>query len=361
MRNATTNNLRHARSNGYTLIELLIALTIGAFLIGGILQLYTGSKKAYNTQAVLSELQEIGRFSLDMMVSDIRMAGFMGCGRADGAINTLNGATSWELDAANSVLGYEGGVSTFPTEFTGAIAGTDAVKIVRAIPDDQYVVQSHTPATATITLKDVHDLQQSEVLMVTDCLNTAVFQMTNVNTAGATTTIRNNNSVLSPGNCTRGLGKPLDCTTASGSPYQYDENSFVMRITSRGYYIGTGASGRNALFRVALGNNGALGTPVEITDGVEDMQLVYGLDGDADGDVDTYEQADAIALADWPNVLSVQINLLMESDEDRVSDNPQPYILFDGTAASLTPVTPTDRRLRRVYSSTTTIRNRVIF
>lgn len=351
---------RASKQSGYTLIELLIALTIGAFMIGGILQLYVGSKKAYNTQSVLMELQEIGRFSLDMMVSDIRMAGFMGCGRAEGVVNTLNGATSWQLDAATSVLGYEGGVSTFPADFVGAVPNTDAIKIVRAVPDDQYVVQSHAPASGTLTLKDFHDLQQSELLMVTDCLNTAMFQMTNVNTAGATNTVVNADGVLSPGNCTRGLGKPIDCTTSSGTPYQYDENSFVMRMTARGYYIGVGASGRNALFRVALGNNGTLGAPVEITDGVEDMQLVYGLDGDADGAIDTYEQADAIALADWPNVLSVQINLLMESGEDRVSDDPQPYILFDGTAGSLTPVTPADRRLRRVFSSTTTIRNRVI-
>lgn len=355
------NARHHSKQTGYTLIELLIALTIGAFLIGGILQLYVGSKKSYSTQQALTELQEVGRFSLNMMVRDIRLAGFMGCGNAATVINTLNnGTTNWEYDAATSIVGYEAG-STFPADFSGlALAGTDALTITRAIPEDRYVVQSHSPATATITLDAAHDIQAGEVLAITDCLNTAIFQQTNANTGNTATTIINASGAGSPGNCTQGLGEPLDCSTATGTPYQYDEDSFVLRLMSRAYYVGTGASGRSALFRMTLGANGSLGTPVEIADGVVDMELVYGVDTDFDGSIDAYQRANAISTANWANVLSVQINLLMESTDDRVADNPQSYILFDGTTASLTPVTPTDRRLRRVYSSTTTIRNRVL-
>ncbi|MEL7374817.1 MAG: PilW family protein, partial [Pseudomonadota bacterium] len=250
--------------------------------------------------------------------------------------------------------------STFPSEFSGnVVAGTDALVIVRGIPDDSYVVASHNPAAATINLTAAHDLQQNEVLLVTDCLNTAVFQMTNANTSSSSIAVTHNAGGGSPGNCTKGLGSPLSCTT-NGTPYQYDEDAFIVRLLSRAYYVGTGASGRSALFRMTLGANGSLGAPVEIADGVVDMQLVYGVDSDFDGSIDAYQRADAISTANWANVLSVQINLLMESTDDRVADNPQSYILFDGTAASLAPVTPADRRLRRVYSSTTTIRNRVL-
>ncbi|MEO0616062.1 MAG: PilW family protein [Pseudomonadota bacterium] len=352
---------RHSKYTGYTLIELLIALTIGAFLVGGILQLYVGSKKSYSTQQALTELQEVGRFSLNMMVRDIRLAGFMGCGNAATVINTLNnGAVNWEYDAATSIVGFEAG-STFPADFSGlALAGTDALTITRAIPEDRYVVQSHSPATATITLDAAHDIQAGEVLAITDCLNTAIFQQTNANAGNTATTIVNASGAGSPGNCTQGLGEPLDCSTATGTSYQYDEDSFVLRLMSRAYYVGTGASGRSALFRMTLGANGSLGTPVEIADGVVDMELVYGVDTDFDGSIDAYQRANAISTANWANVLSVQINLLMESTDDRVADNPQSYVLFDGTTGSLTPVTPTDRRLRRVYSSTTTIRNRVL-
>ena len=355
-------HVKHHIARGYTLIELLIALTIGAFLVGGILQLYVGSKKSYSTQQALIELQEVGRFSLNMMVGDIRLAGFMGCGSAANVVNTLNGsAANWEYDAATSILGYEGGASVFPADFSGnVIPGTDAITITRAVPDDRYVVQSHSPATATITLDAAHDFQLGEVLVVTDCLNTAILQQTNANAGNTATTIVNGSGAGAPGNCTQGLGKPLDCSSATGTPYQYDPDSFVLRLLSRAYYIGTGASGRSALFRMTLGQNGSLGAPEEIADGVVDMQLVYGVDTDLDGSIDAYQRADAISAANWGNVLSVQINMLMQSTDDRVADNPQSYILFDGTPGSLAPVMPADRRLRRVYSSTTTIRNRTL-
>ncbi|MEO1119413.1 MAG: prepilin-type N-terminal cleavage/methylation domain-containing protein, partial [Pseudomonadota bacterium] len=138
------NVRHHSKQSGYTLIELLIALTIGAFLIGGILQLYVGSKKSYSTQQALTELQEVGRFSLNMMVRDIRLAGYAGCGTSGSVVNTLNGgSTSWQYDLATAVTGFEGGASTFPSEFSGnVVAGTDALVIVRGIPDDSYVVAS---------------------------------------------------------------------------------------------------------------------------------------------------------------------------------------------------------------------------
>ncbi|MEL6869110.1 MAG: PilW family protein [Pseudomonadota bacterium] len=351
------------KNTGYTLIELMIALTIGAFLTGGLLQLYIGSKKSYNTQSVLTELQEVGRFSVTSMISDIRMAGFMGCGDANQVVNVLNnGALNWELNVAQPLRGFEGAIAGFPADFAASVVpGTDALIVVRAVPDDDYVVLSHVPATATITLKGPHDIQQGDVLAITDCLNTSVFQMTNANPANTATTIVHTAGAGAPGNCTTGLGSPLDCSTAAGTPYQYDTDSFVMRLTARAYYIGVGASGRNALFRMDLNRNGTLNAPVELAEGVVDMQLVYGLDPTGDGAVDAYQVSSAFAApADWNAVLSVQINLLLESGQDNIADQTQTYVLFDGTPGSALPVNPGDRRLRRVYSATTAIRNRAI-
>lgn len=349
------------RQAGFTLVELLLALTIGAFLVGGMLQLYVGSKRAYNIQSTLTELQEIGRFSLNNLVQDSRMAGFLGCGRSDNVVNVVNGGTtSWQLDANNAIVGYEGGASTFPAAVAGdVVANTDAIKIIRAIPDDRYIVQTHSTPTNTLTLTQAHDLQQGDLLMVTDCLNSAMFQMSNANPANAELTVQHAQGVGSPGNCTAGLGAPLDCSTAAGTPYQFGEDAFIMRMTSRVYYIGTGASGRNALFRREILNTGAMGAAIELADGVQDMQIVYGRDTDGDGGVDQYSLANTIAGPQWAEVLSIQFNLLIES-ADEVADDPQTYVTINGLDGSLTNVTPTDERFRRVYSATTTIRNRAI-
>jgi len=80
------------------------------------------------------------------------------------------------------------------------------------------------------------------------------------------------------------------------------------------------------------------------------MAVTFGVDGDTDGFADSYVAAAAVA--DWSRVVSVAIQLRVVSSEDGVADAPQPYTGFDGVA-----VTPTDRRLRRNYSSVVALRN----
>jgi type IV pilus assembly protein PilW len=64
---------------GMTLIEIMIALLIGAFLLGGVLQIFISSKQTYRMQENLSRLQENGRFAMEFLSRDIRMAGYWDC------------------------------------------------------------------------------------------------------------------------------------------------------------------------------------------------------------------------------------------------------------------------------------------
>lgn len=344
-----------------TLLEVMIAMAIGAFLIAGTLQLYVGSKRSYTIQNAMMRMHETGRYTVSTMTTDLRMAGFMGCATNTTLANTVNAGTGWQYALDRPVFGFDGGVSTFPSEFASLVVpGTDAIVLVRAEPNDDYVIDSHVPTSATIKLKNTHDLKQSEVLVATDCQHTAVFQMSNTNNNNTIKDVVHNTGTLVPGNCTKGLGYPVDCSTTNGNAYKFEEDALLMRLTSRAYFIGTGASGRPALFRMTLQSNGLLGGAQELVDGVEDMQVLYGLDADGDRAVDQYVTASAIAAADWADVVSIQVNWLVQTSEERLADQPTPYVLYDGTTASLTPVTPTDSRLRRVFSSTIAVRNRAL-
>lgn len=61
---------------GFTLIELMVAMVLSLFLIGGVILMYTSSKAAYIDSNQLSRMQENVRFASDYMVRDIRNAGF---------------------------------------------------------------------------------------------------------------------------------------------------------------------------------------------------------------------------------------------------------------------------------------------
>ncbi|MCU0755727.1 MAG: PilW family protein [Xanthomonadales bacterium] len=64
---------------GVSLIELLVALAIGALLLLGLAQVFQATNVSAQMGTALSRVQENGRFALDFMRADIRMAGHMGC------------------------------------------------------------------------------------------------------------------------------------------------------------------------------------------------------------------------------------------------------------------------------------------
>jgi prepilin-type N-terminal cleavage/methylation domain-containing protein len=64
------------RSRGFTIIELMITLVITSVLILGSVNFLVSARKSNNVQAALSALTSSGRFGLDQLTRDIRMAGY---------------------------------------------------------------------------------------------------------------------------------------------------------------------------------------------------------------------------------------------------------------------------------------------
>ncbi len=67
-----------AYQQGMTLIELMISLLIGTFLLLGAVTVYTQGRQNYQTAEGVARLQENMRFAFDTIEPDIRLAGFWG-------------------------------------------------------------------------------------------------------------------------------------------------------------------------------------------------------------------------------------------------------------------------------------------
>src|SRR5438309_2309292 len=67
-----------SRAAGLTLVELLLAMTIGAVMIFGATQVYVDSRKAYAVNETTERLQENARYALSVLEPDIRMSGYWG-------------------------------------------------------------------------------------------------------------------------------------------------------------------------------------------------------------------------------------------------------------------------------------------
>src|SRR5690606_40813368 len=75
-----TVTINHShRSAGVTLIELLVALAIGAVLMLGLVQVFAASRSAYQMSEGMARVQENSRFAMDFIQRDLRMAGHFGC------------------------------------------------------------------------------------------------------------------------------------------------------------------------------------------------------------------------------------------------------------------------------------------
>lgn len=102
---------------------------------------------------------------------------------------------------------------------------------------------------------------------------------------------------------------------------------------------------------------------IEVAEGIENMQIVYGVDTadpdvaqpfEYDGRVDKYLKADEIAADEWLNILTVRIALLVASnDQSRTAENIHSYDLV-GTEVK----TSGDNKQRSVYTTTIRLRNR---
>ena len=320
---------------GFGLVELMIAMTLGLVLLGGIGYVFIGSRGAFRTTDNLSRIQENARYALDVMSRDIRMAGYVGCGNiASMTVNTIANAPVPQMTAGNALIGYDNGTSwTNPTGITRA-AG-DVLSIMGAFSSGVNLTGNLIPSNANIQVNGNPDgFKQGDVLMVTNCTNADVFKVTNNPGSSGTVTLTHANS----SNTGNRLGS-------------YSSDAFVMRVDQYSYFIGTNPAGNRALYRVGLD-----GTAEELVEHVHDMQFRYGLDTNGDGAVDSYSATPGT----WTQVASVTVNLLMRSPDNNISTSTQQSVTFNnGTFDASAEDAADQRRLYQVFTSTVGVRNRL--
>jgi type IV pilus assembly protein PilW len=310
------------RQRGITLVEIMIASTVGLLLMAGVIQVFISSKQAYRMQETNSRLQENGRFAMEFLTRDIRMADFWGCAALSDVNNNLN------PDPANGYIDIsEGGLSG-----TEGGTGPDTL-VLRGGAGTSVPVEKQPSGSAANIQVDEDDakkanLNEGDILLVTNCENADIFQVNAGNPQSSGTLPHSTGQGRSgdtPGNATKALAD------------NYTDEGDIMKMQEITYDISDNTLRRN-------------GQP--LIDDVEDMQVLYGEDTDGDGTANYYVSADQVA--DMKQVISVRVSLLLRTDEDNIATDEQTYTYNGATT------TAADRRLRRVFTSTVQIRNRAI-
>ena len=238
------------QQQGFTLIEIMVSMLLGVFLLGGVMGIFLNAKQTYRVQDALGRLQENGRYAMEFIGRDIRMTDYRGCP-----------TTPPSLVANLPITGTE---------------GAHAANRAKDAPDSitvRWSLNGCAPYTA-----------------------------------------------------------PFD---AANCPIDLNKECEV----NRAYSI----SATNTLDQGFT----------ELVEGAENMQIKYGADTDADGAPNYYADFGTAGL-DMSQVVAIRVSLLLATVEDNITANPLPY-----TYNGATDPAPGDRRIRRVFSSTFALRNRI--
>ena len=377
----------------------MVALVLGLILTSGVISVYLTTKKTYSVNNALGAVQESARFSFSFMEPPIRMAGFTGCAHNSAKLtNHLNGGTSATLNLSQAVQGYEAnGTGTgasytitaanlaaandvtkwtpnLPPDITAAIsgagfgaaiAGNDIIVIHEASTNGFGLVSPYQDSAGDfLTPTNAGQLAVGEIAVMTDCNKSDLFQITQANSSSGR--IDHSAAALTPGNSNgpAPFGVNWNDVFGAGAKLLF-YNSYV-------FYIGVGIDGGPSLFQVNLGSSattGIYGLPQELVPGVENMQILYGVDTDADKIPNLFETADTVdAAGNWGKVVSVRVALITRSDDNSTDQAPSAapkYVLLDATTPDsgvtfpdgVTVTALQDRRLRRTFQETISIRN----
>ncbi|MEQ1557371.1 MAG: PilW family protein [Methyloglobulus sp.] len=334
-------------SAGYTLIELMLAMLLGIFLITGLVQIFISSKQSYRMQESLSRLQESGRFALDFIERDLRMAGFRGCASKSKTmpVNALVNKTAYIYNFSTVIQGYNNVGANWAdpdgTGITKPLVGGNDVLTIRRAGDDGVQITGVANATAPLKLarNTVPVLNVCDVVVAADCETATIFQITSNDPNSITHTQGGCSTTPTGGNAVAKLDKKY----AEGSLYKFFTTT---------YFIKLNANQQPSLYRRVNAN-----ADEELIEGVEQMQVQYGLDTDADTgrNANTYVNANTIlTAADWAKVVSVRVSLLVRTIEDNIASETLNY-RYNGNNNNV----GTDRRIRRVFTTTIALRNKL--
>ncbi|PPD30706.1 MAG: pilus assembly protein PilW [Methylomonas sp.] len=320
-----------SRKRGFSLVELMIAMVLGLFLIGGVVSVFLSNRQVYRQNENLARMQENARYAFEVVARDVREAAGIACGNNLPTGNVLNSPTaSWWSNWGNGIEGYEGtevlAAKAIGTNAQDRVTGTDAIVIHSSTTNNGVVITDHNDSSAQFKVNTTsHGFADGDIVLVCDYKQAALFQITSAS-ASNVTIVHNTGNSAEPGNCSKGLGYPTVCTT-NGTAHIFENGGFLTKLSANSWYIGFNGRGGRSLYRVRIEtkntNNGNCGTsgskstacPVteEIAEGVTNMQAQY-LSKDASGNLpDSYVDADSIT--DWTRVVAVRIIFTLASLE----------------------------------------------
>jgi len=299
-----------SRQRGVSLVELMVAMLLGLFLLYALVEILVNGKQSFGSANQMSRLQENGRIATNLLVTDLKRAGYMG-----GNSNTT------------SIAGTAAAIDPNTTCATGNNSWG------RMVGDPVFGINDSNAGYACIADADY---LQGDVL-------TMRYTSPTIETGALLPNRLYMRSSLFLGRLFVGADAADPINDVSEKPVN------VRQLQAYSYFVGDskrtcGGDLVPSLFRVRLDDNGQPLTE-ELLPGVENLQVQF-------GDGERYYNADELAMDDWETIITVRTWLLVrgECTEAGFTDD-RTYTMGDQV------ITPADNFRRQLYSNVVMIRN----
>jgi len=337
----------HPRSRGFSIVELMIALALGVVITAGIVQLFVANDRTYTLLNGQARLQESARYAFEFIKENARSSGFLGCGpEQENIVKGLRG--SWpmlyEFDVTTAIAGYDGrpdgswapslaalprtesGITTNAyvagtgVDTTAIVPGTDVVAFRRVRAPERRLMQTLQPLGDPVVAAPGGDpgFGVGDIVVVSDCEQAAVFRVTGLAVAGNQATVLH---------ATSAAGDPYENATIIESPTgpvpatlsivgrSYTVEATIGAVETTIFFIAPGAGTNNrGAVPLSLWQRAGTNPPVELVAGVEDLQVLYGIDTtleDGAPNINRYVTFDQVP--DPNQIVSLRVTLTVSS------------------------------------------------
>lgn len=307
--------IQHRRSQGFSLIELMVSVTLGLIILLAISELFVNNSRTRSEIERTSRQIENGRYTIQLLTDELSNAGFFG----------------------------ETGAQTFPAVLPPACATTED-EIIDALGVPVFGQNNLASASAPGCLSDYKTGNDYLAIRRASSCEAGSVNCDDFSD-GAYHVQVSACQTASPGEITLGTAEAdMTATTRTCA-----DEAPIYRLLSRVYYT----NNDDTLMRAELGDP-AGATPYTVTslvDGIEHLHFEYGIDSDGDGVPNSY--ASAPATANWEDVVAVRVWVLARNLEETPNyTDDKTYRLGDVEVEN-----PDDGFKREVYSTTVRINN----
>lgn len=322
------SSLRHTQ-RGVNLIEIMVAMVIGLFLVMGATTLYVNTRKSSDVDDSIARMQETARYAMSVIETDVRMANNWGL-KKDGSNFDNGNSNSNAVTGATASNRYGGMTANSLEPSTGNTCGlgtaTNVDRYVEAT-DSSFPFTTSCPPSPGNASGTADTLIVRRVNSATSAADSNFLQVCSTRTAA---------TIISDSSAT--------C-----------QNGEIHNLSTNIYYINLGSDQSSSFpsLRRKVLVSGKVFNDVEVIPGIEDFQVELGWDNSASDSAGAVRYVSPNALPAGGRIVAVRVWLLVRAD--------QPDFTFTDTRtysyANRVGYSPNDNFRRLLMSRTFFIRN----